>query len=566
MKALTTVLTAFLENKTSRRNLWALIKLLLVLAAIVVVFSVLFHIIMEKEGQKHSWLTGFYWTLTVMSTLGFGDITFDSDLGRGFSIVVMVTGVMYLLVLLPFTFIEFFYAPWMNAQQATRAPRELPAKMERHVILTLHGPITKLLVKMLKKHHHPYVVLVPTLEEALELHAQNVPVVLGEYSDPETYRKLRIKQAAMVVTTRSDIINTNVTFSVREISESVPIIASARSTAARDALELSGVTHILSLETMMGKALSRRVIGGDSKAHVIGIMDELVIAEAAAARTNLVGKTIAQSQIKAITGVTLVGFWDHGNLVPVEPNTKICESSIFILAGTSAQVEKYNSALAHRGREKSSVVIIGGGRVGRATAEALDEEGADWKIIESLSERVQFPDRTIVGDGSEFELLVKAGLHEASTVIITTHDDDTNLFLTIFYRRLRKSLQIISRCTQEDNVERLHRAGADVVLSYATMSANTILNYLRGSETLLLAEGVSIFNAITPKCLEGITLAESNLRSVTGCSIIATECDGTRSINPPPDTILHAGCPLIMIGSLDAEEKFFETYQDKGGR
>ena len=49
-----------------------------------VVYSVLFHVIMEMEGQRHSWLTGLYWTLTVMSTLGFGDITFTTDLGRLF--------------------------------------------------------------------------------------------------------------------------------------------------------------------------------------------------------------------------------------------------------------------------------------------------------------------------------------------------------------------------------------------------------------------------------------------------------------------------------------------------
>ncbi len=560
MKALTTVLTAFLENRTSRRNLMALFRLLLVLLAIVTMFSVLFHVLMEREGQQHSWMTGFYWTLTVMSTLGFGDITFESDLGRFFSIVVLVTGVVFLLVLLPFTFIEFFYAPWMRAQQAAHAPRELPPSMKRHVILTLHGPITKLLVKMLEKHHHPYVVLVPTLVEALELHENNVPVVMGEFSDPETYRKLQIEQAAMVVTTRSDIINTNVTFSVREISENIPIIASARSNAARDALELSGVTHILRLEEMMGQALSRRVVGGDSRAHVIGVMDKLVIAEAGAAGTQLVGQTIAESGLKNATGVTLVGIWDHGKLVPVTPETRFGEHSLFILGGTEEQIEQYNKAFAHESQEKSRVVIIGGGRVGRATAASLDEQGMDWTIIEKLPERVKFPDRTIVGDGSEFDLLVKAGMHEASTVIITTHDDDTNIFLTIFYRRLRKSIQIISRCTQEDNVARLHRAGADLVLSYATMSANTILNYLRGSETLLLAEGVSIFTVITPPTLEGATLAGSEVRSRTGCSIIAMDHEGERKINPDPETVLHEGGTLILIGSLEAEEKFAELY------
>jgi len=61
---------------------------------------------MELEGEYYTWVTGFYWTLTVMSTLGFGDITFTSDLGRIFSIIVLLSGVIFLLVLLPFTFIQ----------------------------------------------------------------------------------------------------------------------------------------------------------------------------------------------------------------------------------------------------------------------------------------------------------------------------------------------------------------------------------------------------------------------------------------------------------------------------
>jgi hypothetical protein len=49
----------------------------------VTVYAVLFHLIMGSvEGQQHSWITGFYWTLVVMTTLGFGDITFTTDIGR----------------------------------------------------------------------------------------------------------------------------------------------------------------------------------------------------------------------------------------------------------------------------------------------------------------------------------------------------------------------------------------------------------------------------------------------------------------------------------------------------
>ncbi len=70
-----------------------------------------------------------------MSTLGFGDITFSGDLGRLFSILVLLSGIIFLLVMLPFTFIQFFYAPWLEAQNKALAPRELPPGTRGHVII-----------------------------------------------------------------------------------------------------------------------------------------------------------------------------------------------------------------------------------------------------------------------------------------------------------------------------------------------------------------------------------------------------------------------------------------------
>jgi len=101
------------------------------------------------------------------------------DLGRLFSILVMVTGVIYLLVLLPFTFIEFFYAPWMRAQAAARTPRELPEDIRQHVILTAYDPVTATLIPMLRHYGHPYVVLCPTVAEALELADRDLSVAVG---------------------------------------------------------------------------------------------------------------------------------------------------------------------------------------------------------------------------------------------------------------------------------------------------------------------------------------------------------------------------------------------------
>ena len=88
MKSLIAVIAAFQEDRKSRANLKTLLRLLGLMAVLVLVYSVLFHVLMVHEGQKHSWLTGVYWTFTVMTTLGFGDITFQDSSIIGYPVTV----------------------------------------------------------------------------------------------------------------------------------------------------------------------------------------------------------------------------------------------------------------------------------------------------------------------------------------------------------------------------------------------------------------------------------------------------------------------------------------------
>ena len=562
MKFLPAQLAYMVETTSMRRNLRILIRYLVGLAVLIVVYSVLFHVIMELEGQDHSWVTGFYWTLTVMSTLGFGDITFNGDVGRVFSILVLISGVMFLLIVLPFTFIQFFYAPWLEAQTRRRVPRGVDDGVEGHILLASHDPVATSLIPRLEVLGYPYFVLEPDLGRALELEEEGLRVVLGSPEDIETYRRTGVERAAMVVANVEDTVNTNISFTVRELDADVPVVSFARDPDSVDVLELAGSTRVLQLPEMLGRSLARRILAGDHRASVIGEFGELLVAEAPVAGTPLVGKSLGEGWLREMTGLTAVGAWDRGRFEVPGPNTVLGPSTVLVLAGTQAQLTEFTELTAIYRPADAPVPILGGGRVGRAAAVALDERGVECRIVERNADQVRFPDRTIVGNAADLHTLEAAGIREAPTVIVTTADDATNIYLTIYCRRLRPDAQIVSRATLERNVSTLHRAGADFVLSYASMGANAILNILEGDDVVMIAEGLDLFRVPVPERLRGVSLVASGIREETGCHVVAFQHDDRVETNPPPEARLPdgPGGEIILVGTTEDEQRFMKRH------
>lgn len=559
MKA-TPVALSFLTNPARRRNLLALTKLLAVLAAVVAVYTAVFHYLMALEGQQHSWTTGVYWVLVVMSTLGFGDITFESDLGRAFSVVVLLSGSVFMLVLLPFMFIQFFYVPWMESQEAARAPRELSPKLSGHVILTGLGHIERTLIRMLRRAGIPYALLVGDLNEALRLHDEGFDVMVGDLDDRDTYVRARAAQAALVFTSQRDTTNTNVAFTVREISASVSIVATASSAASVDILELAGCSQVLQLGEMLGQALGRRILGRDARSHVVGEFGDLQIAEATAAGTPLVGRTLREIRLGDHARVNVVGVWNRGRFEVAGPDTRIDATTVLLLAGTRADLIEYDGLFCVYESSKAGVVILGAGRVGRAAGNWLRDKGIDYRIVERNPERIRDPESYVLGDAAELEVLERAGIMRCTSVVITTHDDDVNVYLTIYCRRLRPDVQILARANQDRNVSTLHRAGADFVMSYASTGATRAFNLLKRGSILLLAEGLDMFHVRMPAPLAGRSLAESRFRQLTGCNVVAIVQNGKVDAQLDPHRPLPAEAELIVVGDAESEAKFFSEF------
>jgi len=551
----------YLRNRSRRRNLMLLLRVVGLFAVGVGVYSVLFHWIMGYEGREYSAFTGVYWSLTVMSTLGFGDITFTSDVGRAFSMVVLVSGTTFMLIILPFTFIQFFWAPWMEAQQAARTPREVRVGTRGHVILTQYDAITAALIPRLAQRHTPYVVLVSDLQAAIALNDDGVEVVVGDLDDPESYRRLRIEDAALVAATGSDTINTHVAYTVRGVDDRVDIVATADDGASVDILELAGCTRIIELGNALGQSLARRVDAPDARAHVIGEFDQLVIAEAVP-WPELVGRTLQDIGLRRELGISVVGTWDRGRFETARPQARIGEHTVLVMAGTAEQMTRFDAEFAPGRVSEAPVVIIGSGRVGRAVARGLSQRGVDYRIVERDASAVGDGAKCVLGNAADLEVLERAGIMESSSVAITTSDDDMNVYLAIYLRSLRPDIQIVARANLERNIHTLHRAGTNFVMSYASMGANTILNVLERSSTLMIAEGLDVFRRNIPQDLVGKTIADSGIRARTGCTVVSLETNGETQIPPDPRIPLPEGAAMVLIGTVEAEERFLALYVD----
>ncbi len=564
LKTLGAQLGLFMTEPQLRTNLGALARFVAFLLAVIALFTFLFHVIMEVEGQDHSILSGLYWTLVTMTTLGFGDITFHSDLGRGFSIFVLFTGVILLLVVLPFVFIRYFYAPWLEAQIRIRAPRAAPDDLRDHVILCDYDSVAPGLIEQFTLHRIPYILLDPDPERAARRHGDGISVMYGEVDNIATYEKAAVTRARLVVANLDDITNTNVVLTIREVSAEVPIVAVASSEDATDLLEMAGATHVLGLRRQLGEQLANRINAGHAQTHPIGSFRDLVIAEFPVMNTPLVGKTIRDTNLRELMGLNIVGVWEQASLQPSRPDRVLTDQCLPVVIGTQSQMAELDELLYIYDTNWNPVIVIGGGKVGRSAARTLKKKGVPVHLIERKPELAQrwadIPDRVFVGDAANREILEEAGIHDTPAVLLTTNDDAMNVYLTVYCRRLNPKLRIVSRVTHERNVKSIQRAGADLVLSYATLGVEAIASLARDRNMVLLGEGVELYEVDLPRSLSGRTLAASGIGARTGLNVIAVERDGVLMPSPRAGEILGPGDRLFMIGTGEHFQAFKQEF------
>ena len=381
MKFSSSQLAYLVGDREARGNLRALLKYVLTLLALITLYAVLFHVIkVSVEGEQHSWITGFYWTLVVMTTLGFGDITFTSDIGRLFSIVVLLSGVVLLLVMLPFLFISLFYAPWLEARVRLRAPREVPAGHARprdHHRVRRHRRRPG---RAAADRADPYYVIEPdpTVGGAADRRRH-----LGHRRRERQQRHLRADQrdrrAPAARQLRGHDQHQHHDHRARDCRRTCRSRRSSKRRTRSTCCELSGATTVLPLKHQLGEYLANRVDTGGSDAHVIGAYRGLQIAELPARDTILCRPDGARHPAAGADGPQRRRALGARQAAAGLSRTRSIQADgVLVVAGTEAQIAALNALDAERGAGRPPpVLIIGAGKVGQAAARALKRKGID---------------------------------------------------------------------------------------------------------------------------------------------------------------------------------------------
>jgi voltage-gated potassium channel len=215
-------------------------------------------------------------------------------------------------------------------------------------------------------------------------------------------------------------------------------------------------------------------------------------------------------------------------------------------------------------------IICGAGRVGRTAARELTQNGQSCVFIEKDPTRARWAEEekipVVIGNASSEENLHKARIDQARGLVSAVSSDAENLYIVLTARGLRPDLKIIARVSEEEAISKLLRAGASQVLSPYHFIGHRIAHLLLkpnvldfidtafGVERLDVAIGEVLVH--DSSFLVGQTLATSAIRQQAGVIVLGVKPDhGVMVFNPSPESVIHAGDCLIVVGGDDQLKK-----------
>ena len=239
----------------------------------------------------------------------------------------------------------------------------------------------------------------------------------------------------------------------------------------------------------------------------------------------------------------------------------------YIASGELFEKIKFNKVQKKIEQLKNHTIVCGYGRNGKQAVIKLKRFNKKVVIIENSEELIAEIEQEnllyVKGNATRDEVLMKACLKNASSLITTLPSDADNLYVVLSARQFNKKLTIVSRASDDSSDSKLRIAGADNVIMPDKLGGDHMASLLVTPDIVEFVDKLSIDSDDTthieeivvddlPKEFLSKSIRDLDLRRKTGCSVIGFKTpDREYVINPDADTRLIADSKLIVLGSLD---------------
>ena len=216
------------------------------------------------------------------------------------------------------------------------------------------------------------------------------------------------------------------------------------------------------------------------------------------------------------------------------------------------------------------VIIVGGGQVGRALAERLEDRGENVVIVEGDEATVESLRNdgfaAVIGDGTDTEVLRKSGAENAKILVAATGDDDTNLLVAQLSKTNFGVEKILAKANNSDNVDAFEDLGVSTI-SAAMSAAWALDNQIERPDlahwmTDIGETGDVQQIEVTNEELIGKAVREVGPMLPDGCLIaVLSDGDSESVAVPSADTVVNRGDHVTLLGRRDAVREGMELVQ-----
>jgi Trk K+ transport system NAD-binding subunit len=508
------------------------------------------------EGKPRTFWQSLEWAAETLSTTGYGA---DSRWGHP-AMVLLVAAVQFLGVFLVFLIFPIYLIPFLEERFETRLPQEADKALQGHTVIYRYGPGVETLLQELAGAGVPALVLEEDEPLARRLAESGVKVIHRGLGDG-ALGAARLGTARAIIANGTDDENAALSLSARQLGFLGPILALVEEPLHRKPMMLAGATAVFTPRHILGAALAARA-SARINPRVGGVQQLGRNLEVAEIRVHphspLAGHTLDETAIGTRTGATVIGQWVGGELeVPDGAGLRLAPDGILVVVGSHASVDRLHDLAggAVALRREGPFVVGGGGEVGRKVAELLRVVGEEVRLID----RRPGPEVDQVGDVLDVKVLEAADVKNAQAVILALDTDSATLFATVILKDLAPEVPVIARVNQAENVERIHRAGADFALSISQVSGQMLAKKLLGLESVAVDPHLKVLK-VAPDGLAGRNPAELAIRERTGCSVVAVERGDEVIVEFAPGFRFQSEDAVYICGGGNAVRRFREVF------